>query len=130
MEPELLLLALGVGLGSGFLLVAVRQTATIALLAVRGVLVVGRVTARTATDRRRGGLVAFNDHLGRSFVLDPGAYGALYGLPPIGDTVPVAYPRDRPQAARVWAPRHLLAPPFGWFLAATLTFGTALAVTR
>ncbi|MFJ6570692.1 hypothetical protein ACIQNU_25085 [Streptomyces sp. NPDC091292] len=130
MEPELLLLALGTGLGSGFLLLAVRQTATIALLSVRGVLVKGRVTERAETDRRRGGLVVFTDHLGRSFVLDPGASGPWRGLPPIGAAVPVVYPRNRPHAARVWLPRHLLAPPFGWFLAATVAFGTALTVAR
>ena len=35
----------------------------------------------------------FTDHLGRPVVVDTGAYGPLRGLPQVGGTVPVCYPR-------------------------------------
>ncbi|OIJ69158.1 hypothetical protein [Streptomyces mangrovisoli] len=128
MEAELVLLALCTGAGSGFLLLAVRAVLTAVRLWARGLRVTGTVTARAAADRRHGGLVAWSDHLGRDRVLDPGAYGALCGLPPIGRTVPVVYVRSRPAAARLWTLRHLLAPSFGWFVSSTLAFGTAVVV--
>ncbi|MET7681090.1 DUF3592 domain-containing protein [Streptomyces sp. NPDC005423] len=130
MDAKLLLLALCVGVGLGFLSLAVRQLVTVARLWVRGVLVTGTVIPRIAGDRRRSGLVTFTDHLGRTVVLDPGAYGPLRGLPPAGKTVPVVYPRKRPTAARLWTPRYLLSPAFGWFLSSTLVFGAALRVSR
>jgi len=102
-----------------------------ARLWARGVLVTGVVTPRMPGDRRRSGLVVFTDHLGRTHVIDPGAYGSLSGLPPVGGSVPVVYPRARPAAARLWTPRYLLSPAFGWFLSSTVAFasGTTM-VTR
>ncbi|MGW1505626.1 hypothetical protein ACWCQW_45415 [Streptomyces mirabilis] len=131
MNAKLLLLALSTGLGLGFLLLAVRQLVTVAWLWARGVLVTGVVTPRVSGDRRRTGLVVFTDHLGRTIVIDPGAYGSLRGMPPVGGTVPVVYPRDRPAAARLWTPRYLLSPALGWFLSSTVAFasGTTM-VTR
>ena len=53
----------------------------------------------------------------------------MFGLPSAGVTVPVVYPRQRPTAARLWNPRHLLAPVFGGFLSSTAAFvaGSLLA---
>ncbi|MEU3892003.1 hypothetical protein [Streptomyces sp. NPDC029041] len=130
MNAQVVLLALSTGLGLGSLLAAVRALATAAALWARGRRVAGRVTARAATDPRRGGLVVFSDHLGRDFVLDPGPLGPFCGLPPVGDSVPVVYARDRPTGARLWTSRHLLAPSFGWFLSATLAFGTGVVTAR
>ncbi|MBK3644867.1 MULTISPECIES: hypothetical protein [Streptomyces] len=129
MDAELVLTALCTGFGLGCLLLAARGLLTAGRLWARGLRVMGVVTARTAADRRRGGLVAFSDHLGRDLVLDPGAYGPLCGLPPLGRTVPVVFVRERPAAARLWTVRHLLAPSFGWFLSSTVAFGTAVAVS-
>ncbi|WP_369186671.1 hypothetical protein [Streptomyces sp. R08] len=129
MDAELLLLALCTGLGLGFLSLAVRQLAAVVRLWAGGLRVTGVVTKRVAADRRRGGLVVFSDHLGRAVVIDPGSYGPLCGLPPVGGRVPVVYLRSRPGAARLWTLRHLLAPSFGWFLSSTLAFGTAVMVT-
>ncbi|MFJ4685197.1 hypothetical protein ACIQNG_05055 [Streptomyces sp. NPDC091377] len=129
MDAELVLLALCTGTGLGFLLLAFRAAVTALGLRVRGLRVRGTVTARTAADRRPGGLVVFPDHLGRVLVLDPGSYAVLCGLPRVGADVPVVYPRARPQAARLWTVAHLLAPSFGWFVAATLAFVTGLVVT-
>ncbi|MGW3661737.1 hypothetical protein [Streptomyces sp. NPDC005141] len=129
MDAELMLLALCTGFGLGFLLLAARSTTAAVRLWVRGLRVVGVVTARAAADRRGGGLVLFSDHLGRRLVLDPGRCGRLYGLPPVGGSVPVVFVRDRPAAARVWTVRHLLAPAFGWFLSSTLAFGTGVVIT-
>ncbi|WAX78906.1 hypothetical protein [Streptomyces sp. KMM 9044] len=123
MNAQLVLLALCTGLGLGFLLAAVRAAATAAALWARGRRVMGWVTPRKAADRRRGGLVMFSDHLGRDLVLDPGRCGPFYGVPPVGDNVPVVYVRERPTQARLWTSRHLLAPSFGWFLSAPLAFG-------
>ncbi|MCX2922440.1 hypothetical protein [Streptomyces sp. NEAU-W12] len=128
MNAELVVLALCTGFGVGFLLAAVRAMATAAALWARGRRVMGSVTARKATDRRRGGLVVFSDHFGRDLVLDPGRYGPFYGVPPVGDNVPVVYVREHPTQARLWTPRHLLAPSFGWFLSATLAFGTGVVM--
>ncbi|MXM63495.1 hypothetical protein GR925_08545 [Streptomyces sp. HUCO-GS316] len=129
MDAELVLLALCTGFGVGCLLLAVRGVLTAMRLWARGLRVTGVVTARAAADRRRGGLVVFSDHLGRELVLDPGAYAALCGLPPVGRAVPVVYVRERPATARLWTLRHLLAPSFGWFLSSTLAFGTAVVVS-
>ncbi|MFH8414995.1 hypothetical protein [Streptomyces collinus] len=120
MNAQVVLLALGTGLGLGSLPAAIRAPATAAARWARG----RRVTARAATDPRRGGLVLFSDHLGRDVVLDPGPLGPICGMPPVGGSVPVVYARDRPTGARLWTSRHLLAPSFGWFLSATLAFGT------
>ncbi|MFI2910092.1 hypothetical protein ACG2OD_17825 [Streptomyces sp. PDY-4] len=128
MNAQLVLLALCTGCGLGFLLAAVRAVASAAVLWARGRRVMGRVTARAASDRRRGGLVVFSDHLGRDLVLDPGPCGPLYGVPPVGGSVPVVYERERPTRARLWTSRHLLAPSFGWFLSATVAFGTGVMV--
>ncbi|MER6245984.1 hypothetical protein [Streptomyces griseorubiginosus] len=129
MDAKLLLLTLCTGVGLGFLLLAVRQLLTVARLWVRGVLVTGTVIPRVAGDPRRSGLVLFTDHLGRPVVVDTGAYGPLRGLPEVGGTVPVCYPRNRPTAARLWTPRYLLSPALGWFLTSTVVFacGTRLA---
>jgi len=129
MDAELLLLALCTGSGLGFLLLAVRQLVAVVRLWARGLRVMGVVTKRAAADRRRAGLVVFSDHLGRAVVIDPGAYGPLCGLPPVGESVPVVYLRSRPGAARLWNVRHLLAPSFWWFLSSTVAFGTAVMVT-
>ncbi|MFD5341770.1 hypothetical protein [Streptomyces hawaiiensis] len=126
MNAQVVLLALCTGLGLGCLLAAVRALATAASLWARGRRVMGRVTARAATDGRRGGLVVFSDHLGRDLVLDPGPIGLFCGVPPVGGSVPVVYARERPTQARLWTSRHLLAPSFGWFLSATLAFGTGV----
>ncbi|MEU7722393.1 hypothetical protein [Streptomyces tibetensis] len=126
MNAQVVLLALCTGLGLGFLLAAVRALATAASLWARGRRVTGRVTARASTDRGRGGLVVFSDHLGRDFVLDPGPLGPFCGVPPVGGSVPVVHARERPARARLWTTRHLLAPSFGWFLSATVAFGTGL----
>jgi hypothetical protein len=128
MNAQLVLLALCTGLGLGFLLAAVRAMATAAALYARGRRVMGRVTPREVTDRRRGGVVVFCDHFGRDVVLDPGPYGPFYGVPPVGGTVPVVYERECPTRARLWTPRHLLAPSFGWFLSATVAFGTGVVM--
>ncbi|WP_030225165.1 hypothetical protein [Streptomyces sp. NRRL WC-3626] len=128
MNAQLVLLALSTGCGLGFLLAGVRATAAAAALWARGRRTRGRVTPRAATDRRRGGLVVFSDHFGRDFVLDPGRYGPFYGVPPVGGEVPVVYKRECPARARLWTPRHLLAPSFGWFLSATVAFGTGVVV--
>jgi hypothetical protein len=131
MDAKLLLLALCTGVGLGFLLLAVRQLVAVARLWARGLLVTGVVTARVPGDRRRTGLVVFTDHLGWTHVIDPGAYGSLGGLPPVGGTVPVVYPRARPAAARLWTPRYLLSPALGWFLSSTVAFaGGTTMVTR
>ncbi|MER5339352.1 hypothetical protein ABT030_03220 [Streptomyces mirabilis] len=124
MDVKLLLLTLCTGLGLGFLALAVRQLAAVARLWVRGLLVTGVVTPRPLVkgDRRRTALVVFTDHLGRTIVFDPRAYGPLFGMPPTGGTVPVVYPRRRPTAARLWIPRHLLAPAFGGFLSSAVAF--------
>ncbi|MFE4663913.1 hypothetical protein ACFRI7_09635 [Streptomyces sp. NPDC056716] len=126
MDAALALLALCTGCGLGFLLLAVRAGVTALRLWARGLRAMGTVTARAAADPRRGGLVAFPDHLGRVLVVDPGGYAPLCGLPEVGGRVPVVYPRERPQAARLWTVAHLLAPSFGWFLSATVAFGTAV----
>ncbi|MCX4737460.1 hypothetical protein [Streptomyces antibioticus] len=128
MDVELTALALCIGFGAGFLLLAGRSTATAVQLRVRGLRVTGVVTARAAADRRGGGLVVFPDHLGRRLVLDPGRYGRLYGLPPAGGSVPVVFVRERPTAARVWTMRHLLGPAFGWFLSSAVAFGTGVVI--
>ncbi|MFD7878894.1 hypothetical protein ACFV5G_33175 [Streptomyces sp. NPDC059766] len=128
MDTELVLLALCTGAGCGFLLLAGRAVLTAARLWARGLRVTGIVTARAPADRRRGGLVAYSDHLGRHRVLDPGSYGTLCGLPPVGAAVPVVFVRSRPTAARLWTLRHLLAPSFGWFVSSTVAFGTAVVV--
>ncbi|MFE6526708.1 hypothetical protein [Streptomyces sp. NPDC057794] len=127
MNAQVVLLALCTGLGLGCLLAAVRALVAAAALWARGRRVVGRVTAHTAAGRRRGGLVVFSDHLGRDLVLDPGPFGPWCGLPPVGGSVPVVYARERPTHARLWTSRALLAPAFGWFLSATLAFGTGAA---
>lgn len=126
MNAQVVLLALSTGLGLGSLPAAIRAPATAAARWARGRRVTGRVTARAATDPRRGGLVLFSDHLGRDVVLDPGPLGPICGMPPVGGSVPVVYARDRPTGARLWTSRHLLAPSFGWFLSATLAFGTGV----
>ncbi|CCK25622.1 putative secreted protein [Streptomyces davaonensis JCM 4913] len=128
MDAELLLLALCTGCGLGFLLLALRASLAAVRLWLRGLRVTGVVAARAAADRRRGGLVVFSDHLGRNLVLDPGRYGPLCGLPPIGGHITVVYARARPTAARLWTLRHLLAPSFGWFVSSTLSFGTGVVV--
>lgn len=130
MDAKLLLLTLCTGVGLGFLLLAVRQLLTVARLWVRGVLVTGTVIPRVAGDPRRSGLVLFTDHLGRPVVVDTGAYGPLRRLPEVGGTVPVCYPRNRPTAARLWTPRHLLSPAFGWFLTSTVVFACGTRLTR
>ncbi|MCF3136848.1 hypothetical protein [Streptomyces olivochromogenes] len=129
MYTELLPLALCTGFGLGFLLLALRASVAAALLWLRGLRVPGVVAARAAADPRRGGLVVFSDHLGRDLVLDPGRYGPLCGLPPVGGRVIVVYARTRPTAARLWTLRHLLAPSFGWFVSSTLAFGAGVVVT-
>ncbi|MEY2248267.1 hypothetical protein AB8A21_35945 [Streptomyces sp. BF23-18] len=128
MGAELALLALCTGLGLGFLTLATRSALGAVRLWVRGLRVMGRVTPRTASDRRRGGLVVFSDHLGQGLVLDPGWRGPLCGLPPVGGSVPVVYARNRPATARLWTLRYLLAPSFGWFLSSTLAFGAGVVV--
>ncbi|WP_141203641.1 hypothetical protein [Streptomyces griseorubiginosus] len=130
MDAKLLLLTLCTGVGLGFLLLAVRQLLTVARLWVRGVLVEGTVIPRVAGDPRRSGLVLFTDHLGRPVVVDAGAYGPLRGLPEVGGTVPVCYPRNRPTAARLWTPRYLLSPALGWFLTSTVVFACGTRLTR
>ncbi|MET7457496.1 hypothetical protein ABZT03_37720 [Streptomyces sp. NPDC005574] len=130
MDAKLLLLVLCTGLGVGFLVLAVQQLVAVTRLGVRGVLAEGTVIPRIAGDRRRTGLVMFTDHLGRLVVVDTGAYGRLRGLPQVGGTVPVCYPRDRPTAARLWAPRYLLSPAFGGFLASTVAFVFGTRLTR
>ncbi|MFF7760217.1 hypothetical protein [Streptomyces griseorubiginosus] len=130
MDAKLLLLTLCTGVGLGFLLLAVRQLLTVARLWVRGVLVTGTVIPRVAGDPRRSGLVLFTDHLGRPVVVDAGAYGPLRGLPEVGGTVPVCYPRNRPTAARLWTPRYLLSPALGWFLTSTVVFASGTRLTR
>ncbi|AYC43134.1 hypothetical protein ACFYZI_35040 [Streptomyces griseorubiginosus] len=130
MDAKLLLLTLCTGVGLGFLLLAVRQLLTVARLWVRGVLVTGTVIPRVAGDPRRSGLVLFTDHLGRPVVVDAGAYGPLRGLPEVGGTVPVCYPRNRPTAARLWTPRYLLSPALGWFLTSTVVFACGTRLTR
>jgi len=129
MDAELVVLALCTGFGLGCLLLAVRAVLTAARLWTRGLRVTGVVTARAASDRRHGGLVVFCDHHGRDLVLDPRAYAALCGLPPVGRTVAVVYARSRPTTARLLTLRHLLAPSFGWFLSSTVAFGTAVVVS-
>ncbi|MFF4354379.1 hypothetical protein [Streptomyces sp. NPDC001530] len=129
MGAELVLPGLCAGFGIGFLVLAVRTAVAALRLRVRGLRVMGVVTARVAADRRSGGLVVFSDHLGRAVVLDPGIYGPLCGLPPVGGSVPVVYARNRPAAARLWNSRHLLAPSFGWFLSSTVAFGAAVVVS-
>ncbi|MFJ6086481.1 hypothetical protein ACIQI8_34335 [Streptomyces sp. NPDC092369] len=129
MDAELALLALCTGCGLGFLLLALRSLVVVGRLWARGLRVMGVVTPRGAGDRRPGGLVAFCDHLGRHLLLEPGRYGALCGLPPVGGSVPVVYVRERPTAARLWTVRHLLAPAFGWFLSSALAFGTGVVVS-
>ncbi|MFI6347458.1 DUF3592 domain-containing protein [Streptomyces sp. NPDC050560] len=128
MGAKLLLLALCTGFGLGCLLLAFRSLARVARLVVRGLLTQGVVTPRRPSDGRRGGLVEFPDSLGRTFVFDPGWYGALCGLPAIGGPVRVVYLRNRPSTARLWLTRHLLGPSFGWFLSSSLVFalGTRL----
>ncbi|MFE9939870.1 hypothetical protein [Streptomyces hirsutus] len=130
MFTQLLLLALCLGLGVGCLLVALKAALTALGLWARGLRVMGVVTPRSAADPRLGGLVRFSDHLGRELVLDPGRYGPLCGLPPVGGNVPVVYRRERPTVARLWHLCHLLAPSFGWFLTATLAFGSGVVVAR
>ncbi|MFD5406940.1 hypothetical protein [Streptomyces griseorubiginosus] len=130
MDAKLLLLTLCTGVGLGFLLLAVRQLLAVARLWVRGVLVTGTVIPRVAGDSRRSGLVLFTDHLGRPVVVDAGAYGPLRGLPEVGGTVPVCYPRNRPTAARLWTPRYLLSPALGWFLTSTVVFACGTRLTR
>ncbi|MFH8393367.1 MULTISPECIES: hypothetical protein [unclassified Streptomyces] len=129
MGAELVLLALCTGFGLGFLTLATRSALGAVTLWVRGLRVMGRVTPRGASDRRRGGLVVFSDHLGRGLVLDPGWRGPLCGLPPVGGSVPVVYAQNRPATARLWTLRYLLAPSFGWFLSSTLAFGTGVLVS-
>ncbi|MFJ4922374.1 hypothetical protein [Streptomyces sp. NPDC088725] len=129
MEVELLLLALCTGSGLGFLLLAVRSVLAALRLRLRGLRVMGVVTARGKADRRRGGLVMFADHLGRSLVLDPGRRGPWCGLPRPGRSVPVVYARNRPTSAGLWTVRYLLAPAFGWFLSSALAFGAGVLVT-
>ncbi|MFJ6895162.1 hypothetical protein [Streptomyces hokutonensis] len=132
MDVKLLLLTLCTGLGLGFLVLAVRQLAVVARLWVRGLLVTGVVTPRPLVlgDRWRTGLVVFTDHMGRTVVFDPRAYGPLFGLPSAGCTVPVVYPRKQPTAARLWIPRHLLAPAFGGFLSSTVAFAAGNMLAR
>jgi hypothetical protein len=129
MGEALVLLALFTGFGLGFLLLGVQGAVTALRLTGRGVRVRGVVTERVVSDGRRGGLVVFTDHLGRALILDPGPYAPLCGLPPVGREVHVVYLRKRPQSARLCTVRHLLAPSFGWFLASTLAFGTAVVVS-
>ncbi len=129
MSSEVVLLALCLGFGTGCLLAAVRAALTALGLWARGTRVMGVVTHRAPTDPRPGGLVRFRDHRGRELVLDPGRFGPLCGLPPAGGRVPVVYRRERPTVARLWHLGHLLAPSFGWFLGATLAFGTGVLVT-
>ncbi|WP_411092848.1 hypothetical protein [Streptomyces sp. 049-1] len=126
MSIELLLLALFMGVGVGCLLLALRSLGTAVRLWARGLRVMGVATARTSSDPRRGPLIAYTDHLGRVFVLDPGGRGPLRHLPAVGEKVPVVYLRNRPTAASVWTSQHLLAPSLGWFLSSTLAFGTGL----
>ncbi|WP_053667653.1 hypothetical protein [Streptomyces sp. NRRL B-1140] len=126
MNAQTVLLALCTGLGFGFLPAAVRAPATAAALWARGRRVTGRVTARAAADRRRGGLVVFPDHLGRGLVLDPGPLGPFCGMPPVGGSVAVVYARKRPTRAGLWTSRHPPAPSFGSFLPATVAFGAGL----
>lgn len=128
MDAELLLPALCTGFGLGALAAALRALTAAARLWARGERVPGVVIPRTAYDRRPGGLVSYTDRLGRAFVLDPGRHGPLHGLPGIGATVPVVHARGRPDQARLWSVRALLAPSFGWFLTSALACGTALAV--
>ncbi|MEU9736035.1 hypothetical protein [Streptomyces sp. NPDC048002] len=128
MDAKLLLLALSTGFGFGFLVLALRASLAAVRLWMRGLRVPGVVAARAAADRRGGGLVVFSDHLGRRLVLDPGRYGPLCGLPPVGGEVVVVYARSRPTAARLWTLRHLLAPSFGWFVSSTVTFGAGVVV--
>ncbi|MET8830003.1 hypothetical protein ABZX40_30920 [Streptomyces sp. NPDC004610] len=123
------LLALCTGSGLWCLVLALRAGARALRLRLRGLRATGTVRPRPAADRRPGGLVAFADQGGREQIVDPGAYAPLCGLPGIGASVPVVYPRARPRAARLWTVAHLLAPSFGWFVSATVAFGTGLAVT-
>ncbi|KIF69150.1 hypothetical protein HY68_12010 [Streptomyces sp. AcH 505] len=129
MGVELLLLALCTGLGLGFLLLAVRSVLAALRLWLRGLRVMGVVTARGTSDRRRGGLVMFADHLGRSLVFDPGRRGPWCGLPRLGRSVPVVYARNQPTSAGLWTARYLLSPAFGWFLSSTLAFGAGVLMT-
>lgn len=129
MVAKLALTALFTGFGYGFLLLAVREALKALQLQLRGLRVMGVVTARAVADRRRSGLVVYCDHLGRAFVLDPGRYALLCGLPLLGGSVPVVFLRNRPGAARLWTLRHLLMPSFGWFLSAAVTLGTAVVMS-
>ncbi|GGY10160.1 hypothetical protein [Streptomyces anandii] len=129
MNAEFVLRALCTGAGLGFLLPALGTSSAAARLWLHGLRVTGVVAARAADDPRRGAVVVFRDHLGRDRVLDPGRYGPLCGLPQVGGQVTVVFARARPAAARLWTPRHLLAPPFGWFLCSALAFGTGVMAT-
>ncbi|MDH6218465.1 hypothetical protein [Streptomyces pseudovenezuelae] len=129
MEAWSVLPALFAGLGLGFLWMGLRAGVTALRLRVRGLRAIGVVTAWVPVDGRLGGVVVFCDHLGRAAVLDPGRYGSLCGLPPVGERVPVVYVRNRPASARLWDVRHLLAPAFGWFLSSTVAFGTSVVVS-
>ncbi|MEU9338167.1 hypothetical protein AB0D49_34295 [Streptomyces sp. NPDC048290] len=126
---EAALLAVCTGLGLCCLALALRAAVFALRLRLRGTHATGTVRARPRPDPRPGGLVAFPDHGGRLQIVDPGAYAPLCGLPGVGASVPVVYPRTRPSAARLWNTAHLLAPSLGWFVSATLAFGLAIAVT-
>ncbi|MGW3283892.1 hypothetical protein ACWDR3_04495 [Streptomyces sp. NPDC001002] len=129
MEARLVLPALFVGLGLGFLSMGLWAGATALRLRLRGLRAVGVVTARVRVGGRRRGLVVFRDRLGRAVVVDPGRYGTLCGLPSAGGSVPVVYVRNRPSSARLWDVRHLLAPAFGWFLSSAVAFGSSAVVS-
>ncbi|MFI1169395.1 hypothetical protein ACH4UM_39000 [Streptomyces sp. NPDC020801] len=129
MHAEFVLRAVCTGSGLGFLLLALRASAAAARLWLHGVHVTGVVVARAGDDPRRGGVVVFCDHLGRDLILDSGRYGPLCGLPPVGGQVTVVYARARPAVARLWTPRHLMAPPFGWFLCSALAFGAGVTAS-
>lgn len=125
----MVLLALCTGSGLGLLYLGVRATATAMGLWARGERVMGFVTVRETGGRRHGEpVVLFFDHHGLEYLLEPGRLGPFYGVPPVGDHVPVVYARERPAQARLWTRRHLLAPSFGWFVCSVLVFGAGAGV--
>ncbi|MFJ5261807.1 DUF3592 domain-containing protein [Streptomyces sp. NPDC088387] len=129
MDAALLLRALCTVSGLAFVLLALRCALTARRLRLRGLRATGSVTARAAAGRGDAGLVVFPDHQGRVLTFDPGAYAPLCGLPRPGASVSVVYLRERPETARLETVCHLLAPSFGWFLAATAAFGTGVVVS-
>ncbi|MFD7440563.1 DUF3592 domain-containing protein [Streptomyces sp. NPDC059909] len=120
--------------GAVCLWAAVREGVVLSRLGRHGLRTEGVVIRHVLVDkvdRLRAPVIAFTDVTGRRIEFSPNVSGTGTSLS-VGSLVPVVYPREHPEAARVFTRRHRALPILLTSFASVAFFGCAavIALTR